>query len=146
MVLEIKQVVNFDSNQNTRTEAFVNYYDIFVRHAFGNYRDVLKEVSYNPLMATMLTYLRSKSTGYSWRQNVGVLEHPDEVRLGFVFLLHFCFLTASNFFLGKKGFVVQSGTCWHTSAFNPKLNAFVFSFLRTMLERLCNCLRLGCTN
>lgn len=23
---------------------YVNYYDIFVRHAFGNFRDVLREV------------------------------------------------------------------------------------------------------
>ncbi|KAL7561162.1 hypothetical protein ACA910_011983 [Epithemia clementina (nom. ined.)] len=71
-------VVNADSNGGSRTEAFVNFYDIFVRHAFGSYRDVLKEVSYSSLMAVMLTYLDSKSTGYNWLRNVGVLEHPDE--------------------------------------------------------------------
>ena len=27
-----------------QTESFVNYYDIFVRHAFGNYKNILKEV------------------------------------------------------------------------------------------------------
>ena len=32
-------------------EPFTKYYDIFVRNAFGNYRDVLKEVSYSPMMA-----------------------------------------------------------------------------------------------
>ena len=26
-----------------RTEIYTNFYDIFVRHAFGNYRDVLAE-------------------------------------------------------------------------------------------------------
>ena len=26
------------------TEQYLSYYDIFVRHAFGNYRDILKEV------------------------------------------------------------------------------------------------------
>lgn len=33
------------------TEEFVAYYDIFVRRAFGNYRDILKEVAYSPVMA-----------------------------------------------------------------------------------------------
>jgi uncharacterized protein (DUF1800 family) len=45
------------------SEAYLNYYDIFVRNAFGNYRDVLKEVSYSPMMAEMLSFLESKSSG-----------------------------------------------------------------------------------
>jgi Protein of unknown function (DUF1800) len=32
------------------TESFLTYYDIFVRHAFGNYFDILKEVTFSPLM------------------------------------------------------------------------------------------------
>lgn len=51
------------------TEQFVNYYDIFVRNAFGNYRDILKECSYSFLMASHLTYLRSTSTAYEWEVN-----------------------------------------------------------------------------
>lgn len=43
------------------------YYDIFVRHAFGSYRDILKEVSYSPLMAEMLSFKDSKSTAYVWK-------------------------------------------------------------------------------
>ena len=36
-----------DSQQEkAHTEGFVSYYDIFVRHAFGSYLDILKEVSY----------------------------------------------------------------------------------------------------
>ena len=31
------------------TESWIVFYDIFVRHAFGNYRDILKEVSYSPM-------------------------------------------------------------------------------------------------
>lgn len=46
------------------TESFATYYDIFVRHAFGNYFDILKEVSYSGMMASMLTYFRSQSTAY----------------------------------------------------------------------------------
>ena len=37
-------------------EAWLNYYDIFVRHAFGNLRDVIREVTYNPIMGNYLTY------------------------------------------------------------------------------------------
>jgi hypothetical protein len=59
------------------TEAMTTYYDIFVRNAFGSYRSILKEVSYSPLMAQMLTYFGSKSTAFTWliyRE----LEYADE--------------------------------------------------------------------
>ena len=48
------------------SEAFLAYHDIFVRNAFGSYRDILKEVSYNPLMAENLSFLQSKSTAHMW--------------------------------------------------------------------------------
>ena len=51
-------------SQHGNSEMFVSYYDIFVRHAFGNYRDILKEISYNPLMAENLSFLGSKSSAY----------------------------------------------------------------------------------
>ena len=35
-----------------------------MRNAFGNYRDVLREVSYSPLMAENLSFLGSKSSAY----------------------------------------------------------------------------------
>ena len=38
------------------TEAHAAFYDIFVRHAFGSLRDVLREISYSPLMARYLTF------------------------------------------------------------------------------------------
>ena len=50
-------------NEFGLSEAYLNYYDIFVRNAFGNYRDVLKEVSYSPMMGEMLSFLESKSSG-----------------------------------------------------------------------------------
>ena len=50
-------VVSPDSiNERDNSESFLVFYDIFVRHAFGNYFDILKEVTYSPLMAEMLTY------------------------------------------------------------------------------------------
>lgn len=46
-------------------EMFSHYFDIFVRHAFGNYRDVMREVSYSPIMALMLSFRKSKSLSSS---------------------------------------------------------------------------------
>lgn len=48
-----------------RTELWLQFYDIFVRHAFGNLRNVLREVSYAPIMGYYLTYLDSDSLAYS---------------------------------------------------------------------------------
>lgn len=74
------------------TEAFVSYYDIFVRNAFGNYRTILKEVSYSPQMGDMLTYIGGRSTSIVLEEE-GNIEYPDEnfaregkiiiVRMGF---------------------------------------------------------------
>jgi uncharacterized protein (DUF1800 family) len=36
-----------------------NYYDIFVNHAFGNFRDILEEVTLSPIMGVYLSSLRS---------------------------------------------------------------------------------------
>ena len=36
-----------------------HYYDLLVNHAFGNYRDLLEEVTLNPMMGFYLTMLRS---------------------------------------------------------------------------------------
>jgi uncharacterized protein (DUF1800 family) len=38
-------------------ELYANYYDIFVRNAFGNFRQVLREVTYSPAMGEYLTYV-----------------------------------------------------------------------------------------
>jgi cullin-associated NEDD8-dissociated protein 1 len=54
-------VVSPDSiSDNYFTESFLSYYDILVRHAFGNYLDILREVTYHPLMAEMLTYINGE--------------------------------------------------------------------------------------
>ena len=63
--------------EGSHTEAFLTYYDIFVRHAFGNYRDVLREISYSPLMAENLSYLQSKSAAYMW-ENQNIISFADE--------------------------------------------------------------------
>jgi Protein of unknown function (DUF1800) len=53
------------------TEPTLKFYDIFVRHAFGNYFDVMREVTYTLSMAEYLTYKGSKAYSYSGSQ-------PDE--------------------------------------------------------------------
>ena len=47
-----------------QTELYMTYYDIFVRNAFGNYRDILKEVVFNPLIAKSYFYLGSTSAAF----------------------------------------------------------------------------------
>ena len=37
-------------------QVWTGYYDIFARHAFGSYRDILREVAFNPIMGRFLTY------------------------------------------------------------------------------------------
>ena len=47
-----------------------------IRNAFGNYADVLKEVSYSPMMAWMLSYYGGQSTAFVARR--GQLSFADE--------------------------------------------------------------------
>jgi uncharacterized protein (DUF1800 family) len=66
MAWALSQILVVTSKQITEdglSEAYLNYYDIFVRNAFGNYRDILKEVSQSPMMGEMLSFLESKSSG-----------------------------------------------------------------------------------
>ena len=43
------------------TEKWLNYYDIFVRGAFGSYLQLMREVTYSPVMGEWLTHVRSSS-------------------------------------------------------------------------------------
>lgn len=59
------------------TEAWGAYYDIFVRHANGSFFDILKEVSFSPMMGQMLTFEGSKSLAYQIERNNAAF-FPDE--------------------------------------------------------------------
>ena len=48
------------SNHPNTTERWLNYYDIFVRHAFGNFRDILREVTWSPHMGYYLSHIENK--------------------------------------------------------------------------------------
>jgi len=56
-------VASFDTDLlGDKPQGMANYYDIFVRHAFGNYRDILKEVTFHPVMGSYLSHvLNSKA-------------------------------------------------------------------------------------
>jgi len=46
---------------NKANEQYLAYYDIFIKHAFGSLRDLLREVIYSPVMGNYLTYRGSRS-------------------------------------------------------------------------------------
>lgn len=75
---QIITVVPINIDAYDRTEAYTIYYDIFVRHAFGNFRDILSEISYSPLMAEHLSYLKSKSHAYVYNSENKRVSSADE--------------------------------------------------------------------
>ena len=48
------------SNQTVTAERWLNYYDIFVRNAFGNFRDILSEVTWSPHMGYYLSHMENR--------------------------------------------------------------------------------------
>jgi cullin-associated NEDD8-dissociated protein 1 len=76
----LSQILVITPNQITaveQSEIYLNYYDIFVRHAFSSYKFILKEVAYSPMMGEMLSYLKSKSTSFVLDES-GSVSYPDE--------------------------------------------------------------------
>ena len=53
------------SNHPNTTERYLNFYDIFVREAFGNFRDILSEVTWSPHMGYYLSYIENKKANSS---------------------------------------------------------------------------------
>jgi uncharacterized protein (DUF1800 family) len=48
------------------------YYDILLDHAFGNYKDLLRDITYNPAMSVYLTHLNNP------KSNPATNTYPDE--------------------------------------------------------------------
>lgn len=65
-------VVSFNSDLVNHGEAMASYYDILLRNAFGNYKDILTEVALHPAMGYYLSHLNNPKTDLSQNQ------HPDE--------------------------------------------------------------------
>jgi uncharacterized protein (DUF1800 family)/uncharacterized protein (DUF1501 family) len=51
----------FGGHGKRYVDVWAYYQDIMLRHAFGNYRELMKEVAFSPIMAEFLTFLNSKS-------------------------------------------------------------------------------------
>jgi len=56
----------------TFPDARVSYYDLLVKHAFGNFETLLREVTYHPAMGRYLSYLGNA------KADPAVGSHPDE--------------------------------------------------------------------
>jgi hypothetical protein len=65
-------VVSMQSDLGDHAEALAAYYDILQKHAFGNYRDLLLEVTLSPAMGYYLSHLNNPKAIPEY--NV----HPDE--------------------------------------------------------------------
>ncbi|MGI9278853.1 MAG: DUF1800 family protein [Endozoicomonas sp.] len=53
-------VVSQNSQLDLDSVALANYYDIFYRHAFGSYADILAEVSLHPCMGFYLSHMNNR--------------------------------------------------------------------------------------
>ena len=61
MAFALSQVFVFSDNADKRRQVRRAYYqDILIRNAFGNYRDLIEEITYSPAMATWLTYWQNR--------------------------------------------------------------------------------------
>jgi uncharacterized protein (DUF1800 family) len=61
-----------DANLENKCLGMADYYDIFVRHAFGNYEDVLMEVTMHPVMGRYLSHVGNQKADPS------INRYPDE--------------------------------------------------------------------
>jgi uncharacterized protein (DUF1800 family) len=64
IAMALSEIVVISTNSTIRNdgEVYASFYDIFLRNAFGNYRDILQEVSLHPAMGVYLTHYRNPKT------------------------------------------------------------------------------------
>lgn len=65
-------VISFKSALNRHGEGVASYYDMLIENAFGNFEDLLKEVSLHPCMGVYLTHLNNP------KSNPTRFIHPDQ--------------------------------------------------------------------
>ncbi len=56
----LSQIMVYSDEPNDNQQVRAYYQDILIRNAFGNYRDILQEITYSPAMAEYLTYLNNR--------------------------------------------------------------------------------------
>ena len=57
---QIFMVSQEDSNLYDHTRAYANYLDTLNRHAFGNYRNLLEDITLSPVMGIYLSHMRNR--------------------------------------------------------------------------------------
>jgi uncharacterized protein (DUF1800 family) len=67
---EIMVISDQNSTVNSWQEGMGNYYDILAKDAFGNFRQLLNDVTLNPMMGTYLSMLRSAKGTFDAKGNV----------------------------------------------------------------------------
>ena len=65
-------VLSSEPDFDDKPRMVADYYDIFLRNAFGNYRTILEEVTYHPGMGRYLTHLNNPKT------DIDANKFPDE--------------------------------------------------------------------
>jgi uncharacterized protein (DUF1800 family) len=65
-------VISENSGFGGNAYAMGPYYDILLDHAFGNYKDLLRDITYNPAMSVYLTHLNNP------KSNPATNTYPDE--------------------------------------------------------------------
>jgi len=65
-------VISINSNLVDHGESLANYYDVLLNNSFGNYKNLLKEVSIHPAMGLYLSHYNNQKT------NEAANIHPDE--------------------------------------------------------------------
>lgn len=61
-----------DANLDGKLLGMSDFYDIFLRHAFGNYHDILHEVALHPCMGRYLSHVGNQ------KANPAINQYPDE--------------------------------------------------------------------
>lgn len=69
---QILVVSRRDANFANKSLAIADYYDIFVEHAFGNYSNILHDVSFHACMGLYLSHLGNQ------KADVSINRYPDE--------------------------------------------------------------------
>ena len=74
MAYALSQIFVVSSNSDLRdhAESLTSYYDILLEHSFGNYRDLLQDITYSPSMGFYLSHLNNSKA--IPEENI----HPDE--------------------------------------------------------------------
>ncbi len=72
MALALSEILVISRQDREETEAIAQYYDIFVEHAFGNYRDILSAVSLHSCMGRYLSHIGNQKADPS------IPRFPDE--------------------------------------------------------------------